>query len=589
MTTSFSFKKITFYFVTVVALFSSPVKLFSQNSLTGDGFGGRLWYTAHNFQVGAYSAYTVCGIDSQLYAWGGNHFAELGDGSTMSRDTPVKVIGANHVKFYTTGYMSGAITSKDSLLVWGWLVNSALWPDMPRMVNTTNVKFVDAGIDHLVFVKRDSTVWGLGRNTDGQLGTGSPIGFYNYFSSIDPVQMQGINDAVRAVTVGLSQSNAATLILLKNGQVKITGGYKWFSNDSSNLPVLIPGLDNIVDIKGNYAAAFALKSNGDVFALGKEGNYVYCLGLGLPFVTNLVRAPTKITFPAGAAPIVALSANNDGISAMALDENGNVYSWGDNYFGQLGDGTEYIRSRPQLVATNAIDIFAGETFSYILKADNTLWATGSTSVYGGSIWMNLPNVQRNVFTQINPTIFPMNICAPKIFGTVPVKLLAFNCLAQKNTVSINWHSAEEINFGKYIIQTSSDGIHFNDVAIESAKGNNTFYAYTIEQLNPVTFYRLKLLDNDGNISYSDIRKVTIVPLKRYDIYPNPVTDRIFIADVDPGNFYTEIYSITGILEKKYPAYGLNKGIDVSFLNKGMHVLTIIFKTGDRRIIKFIKN
>ena len=37
-----------------------------------------------------------------------------------------------------------------------------------------------------------------------------------------------------------------------------------------------------------------------------------------------------------------------------------------------------INHNPLLVATNVIDIFAGENFSYILKADNTLWATGKS-------------------------------------------------------------------------------------------------------------------------------------------------------------------------------------------------------------------
>lgn len=53
---------------------------------------------------------------------------------------------------------------------------------------------------------------------------------------------------------------------------------------------------------------------------------------------------------------------------------------------------------------------AGESFSYIVKTDGTLWATGSSN--GGSIWMNLTNTQRNVFTQINPQIAPMNLCKP---------------------------------------------------------------------------------------------------------------------------------------------------------------------------------
>ena len=91
----------------------------AQNSMTGDGFGGRSWYKAHNYQVGAYSAYTVCGVDSQLYAWGYNGRGDLGTGTFVNSDTPVAVIGMNHVKFYTTGYMSAVIKNDSTAWVWG--------------------------------------------------------------------------------------------------------------------------------------------------------------------------------------------------------------------------------------------------------------------------------------------------------------------------------------------------------------------------------------------------------------------------------------------------------------------------------------
>ena len=52
----------TFFFVCCYANTSN-----AQNSMTGDGFGGRLWYVAHNYQVGAYSGFTVCDSNNQLY------------------------------------------------------------------------------------------------------------------------------------------------------------------------------------------------------------------------------------------------------------------------------------------------------------------------------------------------------------------------------------------------------------------------------------------------------------------------------------------------------------------------------------------
>jgi alpha-tubulin suppressor-like RCC1 family protein len=68
---------------------------------------------------------------------------------------------------------------------------------------------------------------------------------------------------------------------------------------------------------------------------------------------------------------VAISGCDDGYHFMALDANKNCYAWGDN-FGHLTSANNRSYSTPSLVATNVIDIMAGETFSYIVKADGIL-------------------------------------------------------------------------------------------------------------------------------------------------------------------------------------------------------------------------
>src|SRR5947209_10488017 len=103
---STSFIKTVATFKIMLLSFCCYSKSYSQNSMTGDGFGGRSWYVAHNYQVGSYSAYTVCGDNNQLYGWGDNLLGELGNGSTTHTSTPVAAIGMTGVKFYTTGYIS---------------------------------------------------------------------------------------------------------------------------------------------------------------------------------------------------------------------------------------------------------------------------------------------------------------------------------------------------------------------------------------------------------------------------------------------------------------------------------------------------
>ena len=375
----------------------STSTLLAQNSMVGDGFGGRLWYKPSNYTVGSYSAYTICGdscgANNQLYGWGGNGFGQLGNGSNISTTAPVAVIGMTNVRYYSTGYCMGAIKNDNTAWVWGSasIVGLSGFTNIPQQV-LTDVKFMDAGQTVCAFVKNDGTVWSVGLNKNGEFGNGSIYG-----PPTIPSKMVGVNNAVR-----VANSAKNNVILLNNGTVLVTGsnyygclgnGSDWTS--STNLPIPIAGLSNIIDIKANTFEIAALDSNGDVYTWGSLSS----------------KIPSKLN---SLQNIVAISGSNDGFHFLALDANHKCYAWGFSDKGQLGSGNTNT-SLPILVATDVIDIMAGEIFSYIIKSNGTLWATGSSiggNNPGGSIWMNLPNIQRNVFTQINPLIAPMNLCKP---------------------------------------------------------------------------------------------------------------------------------------------------------------------------------
>ena len=87
----------------------------AQNSMVGDGFGGRLWYSPTNYTVGSYSAYSVCyeqceDSPNQLYGWGNNGSNQLGLGFSIGGvNIPTPIPNMTNVKFYSTGYDMGAI------------------------------------------------------------------------------------------------------------------------------------------------------------------------------------------------------------------------------------------------------------------------------------------------------------------------------------------------------------------------------------------------------------------------------------------------------------------------------------------------
>jgi hypothetical protein len=85
-----------------------------------------------------------------------------------------------------------------------------------------------------------------------------------------------------------------------------------------------------------------------------------------------------------------------GTHSLALKSDGTLWAWGDNLFGQLGDGTTTDRSTPVPVSglTGVVAVAAGNDYSLAVKSDGTLWAWGSTGFLprGDVTPMQVPNL-----------------------------------------------------------------------------------------------------------------------------------------------------------------------------------------------------
>jgi hypothetical protein len=123
------------------------------------------------------------------------------------------------------------------------------------------------------------------------------------------------------------------------------------------------------------------------------------------------------------------------------------------------------------------------------------------------------------------------------FGTLPVILSSFKGIPNKCEAVLQWKTAQEINSEKFVIEQSSNGLNFNPIAdvkaANSASGKS--YQAIISQPSGIMYYRLKLVDKDGNFTYSSIIKLrTSCNNPAYlSVYPNPVTTNITVS------FFTE--------------------------------------------------
>jgi alpha-tubulin suppressor-like RCC1 family protein len=191
-----------------------------------------------------------------------------------------------------------------------------------RVAQSFRASSVAAGRWHTCVVTETSGAKCWGNNQHAQLGDGTTT------SRTMPVDVSGLSSGVVAVAAGWYHTCALT----QTGRVKCWGRV-W-----GNQPVDVPGLsDGVVAIAAGSDHTCALTVSGGVKCWGS--NYYGQLGDG----TTVDRTtPVEVSgMSSGVAAIAAGSAHTCG-----LMEGGGVKCWGDNYYGQLGDGTSIMRTTP---------------------------------------------------------------------------------------------------------------------------------------------------------------------------------------------------------------------------------------------------
>ncbi len=229
---------------------------------------------------------------------------------------------------------------------------------------------VFAGGTHSLVLKSDGTVRAWGNNSDGQLGDGTTT------SRPTPVEVPGLSNVI-AVSTGA----AHTLALKSDGTV-----WAWGGNDHGQLgdnstkdrtaPVQVRGetleLSDIIDISASDDHSLALKSDGTVWAWGsnKDGQ------LGDKTGAN------RSTFAIQVSELSEVIAVSAGVKhSLALKKDGDVWAWGSNKYGQLGDNSTTDRPTPVKVSdiSDVIAVSAGAFHSLALKSDGAVWAWGSNT------------------------------------------------------------------------------------------------------------------------------------------------------------------------------------------------------------------
>ncbi|MDT5270659.1 MAG: hypothetical protein QOH49_2845, partial [Acidobacteriota bacterium] len=341
-----------------------------------------------------YSHTVVLKNDGTVWGWGGDISGELGDGTSSTTTTvPVLVYDfANASAIGTGSYHTIALKSDGT--VWGWGSNQYGQLGFQEQFNTSSsrprqvpgvsgIVAISAGGGHNLALKSDGTVWAWGSNTNGQVGNGT------YTQTIwDAVQVGGLSN-VKAVVAGPSYS----LAIKNDGTLWGWGASRQGSSQvgvlglppnsfSTPTPVQIGGITNVAAVAAGGTHVVAIKTDGTLWAWGD--NQYGQLGDG----TNTANAtPHQLS---GLSNVAAVSAGSE--HTLALRADGTVWSWGHNIGGALGDGTTTDRKVPVQVAVGgaAIAIDAGPQHSAAVLADGTVrtWGANDSGQLGDRTRVN---------------------------------------------------------------------------------------------------------------------------------------------------------------------------------------------------------
>jgi alpha-tubulin suppressor-like RCC1 family protein len=317
--------------------------------------------------------------DHTLWCWGSNFYGQLGDGTTTNRTAPVQVSGhATDWAAVTAGASHTCAVRTDHTL-WCWGLNgdgefgNGTTTDSPVPVqvggHAADWAAVTAGTGNTCAVKTDHTLWCWGYNPDGQVGDGSTTG------RTVPVQVSGHAADWAAVTAGAAGASD-TCAVRTNGTV-----WCWGDNTYDQLGgSTTTGSPVPVQVSGHATDWAAVTAGGDHTCAVKTDHTLWCWGLNNDDQLgdgNATESPVPVQVSGHAADWAAVTAG--GIHTCAVKTDHTLWCWGDNTYGQVGDGSTTTRTVPVQVSGHAADwaaVTAGLFHTCAVKTDGTLWCWG---------------------------------------------------------------------------------------------------------------------------------------------------------------------------------------------------------------------
>lgn len=204
----------------------------------------------------------------------------------------------------------------------------------------------------------------------------------------------------------------------------------------------------------------------------------------------------------------------------------------------------------------------------------------STSI---DVWDVAPTITQIATAGANYTF--RSVAFSPYDSTLPLNLTSFKASSLGNNAILKWITNNETNVKEFVVEKSTDGINFNTVKAIPAK-NEASNTYNLTDWNiesVANYYRIKVIDNDGSTTFSNIETVTTKGQLVLNIYPNPATDNISLSFPEVRkDALLQIFTLGGkkIKEINLKPSSTQLNVNVSDYSSGQYILTVT--DGDKK-------
>jgi alpha-tubulin suppressor-like RCC1 family protein len=316
-------------------------------------------------------------VATSLFTWGSNHLGRLGDGTIDSKCSPVREICSSIDWCQVSAGNSHSTAVKTSGELWSWGYNNSFHlgdgtlttrcSPVREISSSTDWCQASGGSSHSAAIKTSGELWAWGSNASGRLGDGtltnrcSPV--REFCSATDWCQVS---------------AESATAAIKTSGEL-----WAWGNNYCGRLgdgtttdkcsPVReISSSTDWCQVSAGGVRSHAIKTSGELWSWGQNASG----RLGDGTTTSRCSPVREFCSATDWCQVSAGSAHS-----TAVKTSGELWAWGYNTCGRLGDGTLTVKCSPVREISSSTDwcqVSAGNTHSAAIKTSGELWAWGSS-------------------------------------------------------------------------------------------------------------------------------------------------------------------------------------------------------------------